>query len=99
MINEIGPLTAREPETCPLLVPVTADRLWMYPISAYCRWPHHRVRVPAAATLARVCMRPGYRECAGYRASIRQLVVQADVVERLWSGARGRGAEPRSSKQ
>lgn len=98
-MSEIGPLTAREPETCPLLIPVTADRLWMYPTSAYCCRPDRRVRVPAAATLERVCMGPGYRACAGYRASLLRQKVQADVVEGLWGRARGQAVESRRSEQ
>ncbi|OGK88317.1 MAG: hypothetical protein A2X52_12620 [Candidatus Rokubacteria bacterium GWC2_70_16] len=56
------------PEMCPFLVPVTADRLWMYPVGAYCRRPGGGVRVPAPATLASVCATPAHRACGGYRA-------------------------------
>lgn len=56
-------------KTCPFLVPVVADRLWLYPVSAYCRRPDARVRVPGAVTLADVCMTPSYRACPGYRLS------------------------------
>ena len=96
-MSEIRPLTARDSEICPMLVPVTADRLWMYPTSAYCRRLDRRVRVPAAATLARVCLGSGYRDCAGYRASLLRQQVQADIVEGLWGGARGQAVESRNS--
>ncbi len=64
MVNE-----ARE---CPYLTPVVADRLWLYPVSAYCRRPHARLRVPAPATLANVCTEPEHAMCAGYLAALRQ---------------------------
>lgn len=55
--------------TCPFLVPVVADRLWLYPIAAYCRRPDARVRVPGATTLADVCTTWSHRACPGYRDS------------------------------
>jgi len=58
----------RDADTCPFLVPVVADQLWMYPLGAYCRRPDSRVRVPAGATLARLCVTPSHVECSGYRA-------------------------------
>ena len=69
MSREIRMLSATQQDSCPFLVPVIADRAWIYPVSAYCRRPDHRVRVPAATTLARVCTTPGHLECAGYRAN------------------------------
>jgi hypothetical protein len=54
---------------CPFLVPVVADRLWMYPTAAYCR-SRDRVRVPATTTIGTVCAGPSHRQCAGYRAGI-----------------------------
>ncbi len=71
MKGKIRKLGVVKPDTCPFLVPVTADRLWTYPVGAYCRRPDHRVRVPAASTLARVCTTRGYRDCAGYRSGAR----------------------------
>ncbi|MBI2526089.1 MAG: hypothetical protein HYV93_08920 [Candidatus Rokubacteria bacterium] len=56
------------PETCPFLVPVTADRLCVYPVSAFCRRPGLGMRFPAPATLASTCTTPAHRACAGYRA-------------------------------
>jgi hypothetical protein len=56
-------------DVCPFLVPVVADRLWLYPVGVYCRRPDQRLRVPAAATLARVCTTSTHIECTGYRAS------------------------------
>ena len=55
-------------ETCPFLVPVLADQLWIYPRPAYCRRLAARIRVPAPGSLARFCM-SDYAACAGYRAS------------------------------
>jgi len=55
--------------SCPFLVPVMADRLWVCPVPVYCRRPDGTVRVPATQTLARVCM-SRYDSCAGYRASV-----------------------------
>jgi hypothetical protein len=46
---------APEGSECPFLVPVLADRLWLYPVSVYCRRPDQPIRIPAASTLARVC--------------------------------------------
>jgi hypothetical protein len=56
-------------ETCPFLVPVMADRLWIYPVPAYCRRPAARLRVPATDSLARFCT-SDYAACSGYRASM-----------------------------
>jgi hypothetical protein len=56
--------------TCPFLVPIVADRLWVYPVGAYCRPSDGRVRVPARQTLARFCTSASYVECDGYRASV-----------------------------
>lgn len=55
-----------ESAACPFLVPVVADRLWLYPVAAYCRRPDHPVRVPARATLLAVCATPSHRDCEGY---------------------------------
>ena len=54
---------------CPFLVPVIADRLWLYPVGAYCRRPDRSVRVPAGITFARFCTTPSYVACSGYRLS------------------------------
>jgi len=56
-------------DRCPFLVPVMADRLWMYPMPAYCRRPDARVKVPAAETFLRMCASHGHVRCAGYLAS------------------------------
>lgn len=56
-------------ERCPYLVPVMADRLWLYPVSDYCRRPGAGVRVPAAVSLASRCLQPEHRVCPGYLAS------------------------------
>jgi len=61
-----------EAKECPFLVPVTADRLWIFPVAAYCRRPDHAIRVPAASTFASVCTRPEHCECEGYRAALEQ---------------------------
>lgn len=58
-----------ETDSCPYLVPVMADRLWLRPVGAYCRRPGERVRVPATRTLARVCSTPAHGDCLGYRAA------------------------------
>ena len=54
---------------CPFLVPVMADRLWMYPMPAYCRRPDAHVKVPAPETFLRVCASPGHVRCPGFLAS------------------------------
>ena len=54
---------------CPFLVPVMADRLWIYPTSEYCRRPDAGVRVPAPETFLRFCASPSYLRCLGYQAS------------------------------
>jgi hypothetical protein len=55
---------------CPFLVPVTADRLWLEPRSAFCRRPGARPRVPGATTVACICMTPAYLVCPGYLAGM-----------------------------
>jgi hypothetical protein len=73
-VNEDNALNANDPTSdpegmdCPFLVPVTADRLWVYPVSAYCRRPDHPIRVPASSTLERVCT-DDYSCCPGYQTS------------------------------
>jgi hypothetical protein len=57
-----------EGSRCPFLVPVMADRLWVYPVSVYCRRPEQPVRIPATSTLARVCT-DNYACCPGYQTS------------------------------
>ena len=52
-------------ETCPFLVPVTGDQLWLYPVSAYCRRPDTRLRVPATDSLTRLCT-SDYTACSGF---------------------------------
>jgi hypothetical protein len=54
---------------CPFLVPVMADRLWVYPMPAYCRRPDVQVRVPARETLSRVCLSHRHLRCEGYLAT------------------------------
>jgi len=54
---------------CPFLVPVMADRLWMYPTPAYCRRPDAHVKVPAPETFLRVCASPSHVRCPGFLAS------------------------------
>ena len=56
-------------DRCPFLVPVMADRLWMYPTSAYCRRPDAHVKVPAPETFLRVCASPRHVRCPGFLAS------------------------------
>jgi hypothetical protein len=55
--------------TCPFLAPVVADRLWLYPVSVYCRRTGGRPRIPAGQTLAARCLTQSYEECAGYQTS------------------------------
>lgn len=54
---------------CPFLIPVMADRLWLYPSSAYCRRPGAPVKVPARGTLDRVCTTSEHARCAGFQRS------------------------------
>jgi hypothetical protein len=53
-------------EACPRLVPVMADRLWLYPTAVYCRRADGRVRVPGASTLDCVCLTAAHFVCPGY---------------------------------
>jgi len=55
-------------ESCPFLCPVMVDWMFVYPVSAFCRRPSGGIRVPANATLERLCM-SAYAECPGYVAS------------------------------
>jgi hypothetical protein len=57
-------------EGCRFLFPVMADRLWLQPGSAYCRRPDGRVRVPAATTVACICLTAAHLLCPGYLASL-----------------------------
>jgi hypothetical protein len=52
-------------QACPFLVPVTADRIFVYPVGAFCRRPGRPVKVPAASTLVRLCSTPAHRTCPG----------------------------------
>jgi len=54
--------------TCPFLVPVVADQLWVRPVPAYCRRPDARLRVPATASLVQLCT-DDYAACGGYQAA------------------------------
>lgn len=63
-------LAHQHPEECPFLVPVTADRLWLHPVSVYCRRPEGRPRVPAPTSLACVCMTHAHLVCPGYLAGL-----------------------------
>ena len=58
-------------DACPYLVPVTADHLWLYPVSSYCT-SRDRTRVPGAMSIAQVCMEQAHTQCAGYLAARRQ---------------------------
>jgi hypothetical protein len=62
---------AIEPRWCPFLVPVTADQMFVYPVSAFCR-REAGVRVPAASTLEQVCGTLAYTSCPGFLATIDQ---------------------------
>lgn len=74
----MGPETAaRQAEACPFLVPVMADRLWLRPMSAYCRRSDGRVRVPAAATIDCICMTAAHLVCAGYLESLDRAAARA----------------------
>jgi len=53
-------------DRCPYLVDVTADCLWLYPSSVFCRRPDGRIRVPAPATVAARCDGDHFHECEGY---------------------------------
>ncbi len=57
-------------DRCPYLVPLIANRLWVYPVSAYCRRPHDSVRIPGVETFVRLCLTDRYVTCPGYRASL-----------------------------
>jgi hypothetical protein len=54
--------------TCPFLVPVVADHLWVHPVPAYCRRPDARLRVPAPISLLHFCT-DDYGACDGYQAA------------------------------
>lgn len=56
-------------DTCPFLVPVVVDWLWLSPLGVYCRRPDQPLHMPAHATLARVCTTTAHVECTGYAAS------------------------------
>lgn len=58
---------------CPFLVPVMADRLWIFPVSAYCRRPNAGVYVPAVEKFVSLCAGGGHEACPGYRAAMESL--------------------------
>jgi hypothetical protein len=61
--------TSTDTASCPFLTPVVADRLFVYPVSVYCRRNQARPRIPAGHTLADVCLTEAHGDCPGYRAS------------------------------
>jgi len=58
-----------EESGCPFLIPVMADRLWVFPTTAYCHRPGACLRVPGRHTVARLCTTALHLTCGGYRAS------------------------------
>jgi len=60
-------------DRCPFLVPVMDDRLWMYPMPAYCRRPGERLKVPGIHKLLHICTALEYTRCPGFMASIDRL--------------------------
>lgn len=54
---------------CPFLVPVMDDRLWMYPMPAYCRRPGERVKVPGRLGLLDICATLGHTRCQDFKIS------------------------------
>lgn len=69
-------VASKEAEPCPFLVPVMADRLWLYPVGAYCRRPDGRVRIAAPTTLTCICMTPAHLVCSGYLDNVHHLAAQ-----------------------
>ena len=57
-------------DRCPFLVPVMDDRLWMYPMPAYCRRPGERLKVPGRHAFLSICNTPEYMRCPDFRTSI-----------------------------
>ena len=60
-------------ERCPFLVPVMADRLWVFPVPAYCRRPNAGVYVPSFHRFMRQCLEPTHSDCPGYQAAMESL--------------------------
>ena len=58
---------------CPFLVPVTADRLWVFPTPAYCRRPNAGVYVPGVRKFVSLCAGGGHEDCPGYQAAMQSL--------------------------
>jgi hypothetical protein len=54
---------------CPYLIAVVADRLWVHPVSAYCRHPDGKIRVPSSTTMMDVCTTSAHTACGGYIAA------------------------------
>jgi len=57
---------------CPFLVPVMADRLWIHPVSAYCRRPNGRVKVPGRETIVSLCTTAAHERCPGFLAAMHE---------------------------
>jgi len=58
--------------TCPFLVPVVGDQLWVRPVSAYCRRPDARLHVPATVSMVHFCT-GDYAACDGYQSAAAQM--------------------------
>ncbi len=61
---------AETQEYCPYLAPVTADRMWVFPVSAYCHRPNAGIHVPGVEKFVRLCVSGRHEDCPGYRATM-----------------------------
>ena len=68
-------LSQRGNHACPFLVPVSANQLFIYPTSAFCRPPWGGLRIPADTTIEGVCTRGAHRACPGYLASMEEVAI------------------------
>ena len=71
-----GGCTGAHHETCPFLIPVVGDQLWVHTVPAYCRRPNARLRVPATFSLLHFCA-GDYAACDGYQ--LAAALVQDDL--------------------
>jgi hypothetical protein len=55
---------------CPFIAPVIADRMWVFPVPAYCHRPNAGIHVPGVEKFVRLCVSGRHDDCPGYQATM-----------------------------